>query len=71
MNMLLSLVLAVLVVSFLVWLIDQISSIDPQYKTIAKGLLIFALVIYVLLMCISLLGGGEPVMWPWPPPIRR
>lgn len=44
----LGIVVAVLVIGFCWWLIDQVPSIDPTFKKIAKGVLIFAFVLWLL-----------------------
>ena len=59
-------VVAVLVVGFLVWLIDQLPVIADPYKTIAKGTLVFVLVIYIIFLVISLFGGATLPRLPGP-----
>lgn len=49
-------VIAILVIGFCWWLVDQIP-IDPTFKKIAKGVLIFALVLW-LLNAFGVLHGG-------------
>ncbi len=41
-------ILTILVVGFLWWLIDQIPVIDPTFKRIAKIVLIFFLVVWLI-----------------------
>lgn len=59
-------VVAVLVVGFLVWLVDQIPVIAEPYKTIAKGTLVFVLVLYIIFIVIGLFGGGSMPRLPGP-----
>ena len=57
------LVLVVVCVGFLVWLVDKLP-IDPDYKTIAKGILLFALIVAVIIFIAGLLGVGPRIpLW--------
>lgn len=57
-------VLALLVVGFLVWVIDQLPMIEEPYKRLAKGVILFVALIWVLVWVLGLVSG-HPV-WEWP-----
>lgn len=44
----LSIVVVLLVMGFVWWLIDNISSIDATFKALAKGVLVFFVVLWLL-----------------------
>jgi hypothetical protein len=58
------LVVFILFIGFLVWLVDQPQSIDAQYKKIAKGILIFLLVLAVIFFVAGMLGIGPGFQLP-------
>lgn len=58
-SVLFSLVIAIVIVGFLCWLIRKLP-IDEPFKSVAQGVLVFFLVLYVIFVVASLLNVPDP-----------
>ena len=54
-SLLFGLVIVIVVIGFLFWLLDK-APISEPFKTIARGVCVFVLIIYLLYVAMSFLG---------------
>ena len=62
-SLLFGLIILIVIVGFLFWLLEKAPLAEP-FRTIAKGICVFVLILYIIYVCGSLLG----VSWP---PLRN
>jgi hypothetical protein len=53
------LLIVVLVAGFLAWVIGKLPFVEPQFKSVAQGILLFFLLLFVLFTLYAMFFGGR------------